>query len=159
REFWVTRPYSWRSLLGAKALFIAAFILTPLLIADIATLAADRFPVPLLGLARFEFARLVILVPFVLLASVTNGTRQFLLALFLLFGVIYATAEFHMYRGLEDRPPLGIPFITIAFPLALVLWQYAVRRAWLVRGIAAAACIYMLVPTASSVSEIGVAHP
>ena len=26
RQFWITRPYSWKSLLGAKALFILAFI-------------------------------------------------------------------------------------------------------------------------------------
>src|SRR5256885_7885270 len=25
-QFWITRPYSWKSLLGAKALFILAFI-------------------------------------------------------------------------------------------------------------------------------------
>ena len=35
RQFWVTRPYRWQSLLGAKALFIAAFVNVPLLLADI----------------------------------------------------------------------------------------------------------------------------
>src|SRR5436309_1801129 len=33
-QFWITRPYSWKSLLGAKALFILAFINIPMLLAD-----------------------------------------------------------------------------------------------------------------------------
>src|SRR5260370_20970353 len=33
-QFWITRPYSWKSLLGAKALFILAFINLPMLLAD-----------------------------------------------------------------------------------------------------------------------------
>src|SRR4051812_14736603 len=31
RQFWVTRPYRWTSLLAAKALFLLAFIHVPLL--------------------------------------------------------------------------------------------------------------------------------
>src|SRR5208337_3681267 len=34
RQFWVTRPYRWTSLLGAKLLFIVAFVSFPLLLAD-----------------------------------------------------------------------------------------------------------------------------
>ena len=34
RQFWVTRPYRWKSLLGAKVLFIAAFVTLPLLLSD-----------------------------------------------------------------------------------------------------------------------------
>src|SRR5207253_7631087 len=40
RQFWITRPYSWKSLLGAKALFILAFINLPMLIADVVILRA-----------------------------------------------------------------------------------------------------------------------
>src|ERR1043166_191352 len=32
RQFWITRPYAWRSLLGAKALFVIAVINLPRLI-------------------------------------------------------------------------------------------------------------------------------
>src|SRR5256885_7745806 len=39
-QFWITRPYSWKSLLGAKALFILAFINLPMLIADVVILRA-----------------------------------------------------------------------------------------------------------------------
>ncbi len=30
RQFWITRPYRWTSLLGAKLLFIVAFVSFPL---------------------------------------------------------------------------------------------------------------------------------
>ena len=34
RQFWLTRPYEWKKLLGAKALFLAVFLYLPLLIAQ-----------------------------------------------------------------------------------------------------------------------------
>lgn len=35
RQFWITRPYEWKKLLAAKALFLAAFIYLPLLLAPV----------------------------------------------------------------------------------------------------------------------------
>src|SRR6266849_8891618 len=43
RQFWITRPYRWRSLLAAKVLFILAFVNLPLLIADRFILPAQGF--------------------------------------------------------------------------------------------------------------------
>ena len=34
RQFWLTRPYEWKSLLGAKILFIVVFVNFPLFVAD-----------------------------------------------------------------------------------------------------------------------------
>src|SRR5437879_8634778 len=34
RQFWVTRPYSWKSLFAAKVLFCAVFLILPFLISD-----------------------------------------------------------------------------------------------------------------------------
>ena len=42
RQFWVTRPYRWTSLLGAKLLFLVAFVSLPLLLADCFILAHAR---------------------------------------------------------------------------------------------------------------------
>ena len=39
RQFWITRPYRWTSLLGAKLLFIGVFVNLPLLAADVIILA------------------------------------------------------------------------------------------------------------------------
>jgi len=38
RQFWITRPYEWKKLLTAKALFFVAFINLPLLIVQVALL-------------------------------------------------------------------------------------------------------------------------
>ena len=35
RQFWITRPYRWQSLLGAKLLFIVAFVNLPILLAHL----------------------------------------------------------------------------------------------------------------------------
>src|SRR6266446_4223480 len=34
RQFWLTRPYSWKSLLAAKALFVFTFVNIPMLAAN-----------------------------------------------------------------------------------------------------------------------------
>src|SRR5690348_7502188 len=138
REFWFTRPYSWRSLMVAKALFVAAFILAPLLMADIVTLALDHFAVSPGDLLWFECCRLLILAPFVLLAALTPGLRSFVLIILLLVLTFFATTEF-LLQGPTDNG--GTPYGTLLFigvPLALAAWQYAQHRRWLVRGVAAA---------------------
>src|SRR3954454_22691378 len=43
RQFWITRPYRWTSLLGAKLLFIGMFVNLPLLAADVIILLAYGF--------------------------------------------------------------------------------------------------------------------
>jgi len=159
REFWFTRPYSWRSLMAAKALFVAVCILAPLLIADLVTLALDNFAVSPGDLLWFEFCRLLILAPFALLAVLTPGLRSFVLIILLLVLSLYAISEFFLRSSAEND---GKPYSTLLFigvPLALAVWQYAQRRRWLVRAIAAAVYIYFLIPMSPGVSPIGAAHP
>src|SRR5260370_21474314 len=43
RLFWVTRPYSWKSLLAAKALFILVFVNLPMSGADIIIMSNNVF--------------------------------------------------------------------------------------------------------------------
>ena len=43
RQFWITRPYQWPALLGAKLLFIAVFILVPFFAAQSLLLAEAGF--------------------------------------------------------------------------------------------------------------------
>jgi hypothetical protein len=161
REFWITRPYSWQSLLAAKVLFVAVFVLAPLLIGDIVTLALAHFQVGALlpHLLWFECLKLLILLPAALLASVTSGIRQFLAGSLLLIFIMYATALLAMRSAFEDAATLWFTLALIAIPAALIVWQYAQRRTWLVRSIAAAAYMASLIPNASSVSVIGTPHP
>src|SRR5713226_5447611 len=41
RQFWRTRPYAWKSLLGAKALFVLAFVNIPMLAANAILIRAN----------------------------------------------------------------------------------------------------------------------
>src|SRR5262245_52525141 len=44
RQFWITRPYRWGSLLAAKLLFMLAFVNLPILLAQWRIVAAGGFP-------------------------------------------------------------------------------------------------------------------
>src|SRR5258708_5732890 len=43
RQFWISRPYGWKSLLGAKALFMVVFVSVPMLVADSVIVTAQGF--------------------------------------------------------------------------------------------------------------------
>ena len=43
-QFWVTRPYRWKSLLGAKILFILVFVNLPIFAARLLALIFEGFP-------------------------------------------------------------------------------------------------------------------
>src|SRR5262249_19848898 len=80
RQFWITRPYSWKSLLAAKMLFIAIFVILPAFIADWAILSAGGFhprtQIPGL-LWRQAVMTSVVLLPAVAVAALTRSLAQF----------------------------------------------------------------------------------
>src|SRR5271157_72092 len=89
RQFWVTRPYSWKSLLAAKLLFAAAFIGLPVLLSDCLTLLANGFnPLTLIPglLLRQAWLAGVLGLPFAV-AALTRTIRDLVLAglVFLIF--------------------------------------------------------------------------
>ena len=43
RQFWLTRPYEWRKLLGAKLLFLLVYLYVPLVIVKLVLLAQAGF--------------------------------------------------------------------------------------------------------------------
>src|SRR6266536_3025901 len=43
RQFWITRPYRWKSLLAAKLLFMLTFVNLPILLAQFGIVAAGGF--------------------------------------------------------------------------------------------------------------------
>src|ERR1039458_197640 len=83
REFWMTRPYRWRTLLGSKLLFAAVFIHVPLLIAGAAILGIHGFQ-PLAYLPQLLWKQIVLAavltVPAMALAALLKNLAQFLLA-------------------------------------------------------------------------------
>lgn len=76
KQWWVTKPYEWTELLGAKLLFIVAFVLGPFLVAQCVLLEEAGFHwheyLPGLGL-NLLFALGFLVGPILALAAVTSG--------------------------------------------------------------------------------------
>jgi hypothetical protein len=140
RQFWITRPYEWRKLLAAKLLGIVMFIHVPLFVAQIALLAYGHFPIgsAILPLLAFHLTfALLLVIPMMAIAAVTAGTGSTTLGLLIiLVAVIGMTAGFSMMPDADlsisafEYAQEGIYTVTC---VAVVLCQYARRRAWLAR--------------------------
>lgn len=87
RQYWLTRPYTWRSLLAAKALFVAVFVNLPVLVTQAGILAAvgisplDHLPALLW---RQVFFSVFLILPAAALAAVTRDQWQVILAVLLI---------------------------------------------------------------------------
>ncbi len=136
RQFWITRPYDWRGLLGAKALFVLTFVNLPLLILQVFLLWHAGFWPPkyfsgLLGLQVLWLA--VVILPAFALAAVTAGVGQFVLTVLglLLYVIAFGTLVSKIpCAGVEGAAsiPASLSFIgAYAAFLAGVLWQYSRR--------------------------------
>ena len=74
RQFWLTRPYEWKKLLGAKALFLLVFLYLPLLIAQcLLLLRAGFHPLSFIPGLLFNLLLItgIIVLPLMAIASVT----------------------------------------------------------------------------------------
>jgi hypothetical protein len=152
RQFWVTRPYSWISLLVSKALFCGLYLVLPAVVSDCLILSAEGFSWTehFTGILwRQAFKASLFLLPAVLLAAVTRNMGQFVLGLLgalgyvLLWGrlghfsetqpvldVVLNASYLGWRRALDDWGPVCL---WVGGGLALVAWQYARRRTALVR--------------------------
>ena len=151
RQFWITRPYEWKSLLGAKLLFIAAFVNLPLLAADVMIIGAYGFrpwaEIPGL-LWRQVLCSVVFLLPVAVVCAVTSGLVQLLSAGFVVFVAVLVWST-----ALPGTTPGGswgaLDWVTLYYAilvaalaaLPILIWQYAARKTWAARGVAAGAAI------------------
>ncbi|MGD0049519.1 MAG: hypothetical protein ABSE42_21210 [Bryobacteraceae bacterium] len=140
RQFWTTRPYSWKSLLAAKLLFVAAFLALPLLLSDCIILLASAYNplelIPGLLWRQCWFAGFLVL-PFAL-AALTRATRELALAglVFYVVAIISITAVSSHFNRNEGVVILGrpgwisdiAPWLLAAAAFSLAVWQYARRR-------------------------------
>jgi len=161
RQFWITRPYSWRSLLSAKLIFILAFINLPMLIAQAVIVHAYgfSFAVELPGLLWSQVLLTIIFVlPILAMSALTNSFVQLIagiltpcviaLALaglsfnfrpqFILIGVAGGLGLLNGHEWV--RSYLIFLIITVA-AAAILFWQYSRRRTIMARGFAVAAWI------------------
>jgi hypothetical protein len=154
REFWPTRPYSWKSLLAAKAMFIFLFVNLPILVAHASILLTHGFH---LG---SEFASLLwnqvlltaaLFLPVAAVGALTTGIVQFLLIGLVTFAVlILLSLRFTLFATTIAGGTWGpMEWIRLSYTLAVValaalailIWQYAYRRTTAARVAAGALVI------------------
>ena len=91
RQYWLTRPISWSSLMLAKLLFVAVFFNLPVLACNLAALLANglspfAYAAPLL--ARQALLILLLILPAMAMAAATRDIGQFAIAIFGAFIVV-----------------------------------------------------------------------
>jgi hypothetical protein len=138
-QYWLCRPYDWRCLLAAKALFVVVFAALPMAAAKAAALAVNGIS-PFSHLATvlstvLLFTASVALIAAVL-ASVTASMLQFLWIL-LGAGALAAAAAFAGH----GTAPLSL-IVTAMAPV--LLFQYRRRRTLLSRGILSGLALLMV---------------
>jgi hypothetical protein len=171
REWWLTSPYSWKSLLAAKALFIVAFVQLPLLFSDLAILAQDRLTPDWHHLAmRQALLALALIVPAAALAALTEGLVTFGLSALVIVMLMAILIPQNNSLGLTRWGSLmWIPNVLVIAALALasvglLLWQYSSRRTWPARAILGAttlccAAVFLLPPAGWAIAVAGRPSP
>ena len=164
RQFWITRPYRWRSLLMAKLLFIFAFVNIPVLLAQlvIPLIAGFSLHAILPGLLWRQFLLFAgVALPVAAVASLTPGTVAFIFtgAILLAIGLNISTVLagvgllwFGTVEWVRDSVVVGA---IIAFAVAIVYWQYSKRSTRISRltglaGLAVAISCYAAIPWTSA---------
>jgi hypothetical protein len=147
-QFWITRPYSWKSLLGAKALFILAFINLPMLLADGVIVRAYGLPLgaELPGLLWSQvLLAIVFVLPIAALSALTSGFVQLIFAILtpciIALGVAIVAPEVVLggFLGGSDWVKAYYVFLVISIAgLAVLVWQYSMRRTAAARSLAVA---------------------
>jgi hypothetical protein len=151
RQFWITRPYWWNSLLAAKVIFILAFVNLPVLIADCFILTAQGFSVgghwtgALWRQIPFTFW---VLLPPLALGSLTRNLGQVIVAILLVvLRMVVNSIPFHSELPGGNTAIGWIQatvdtIVLVAVLSAVVLIQYRSRRTWLARSLFAAFVIF-----------------
>ncbi|HTF23030.1 MAG TPA: hypothetical protein VK937_03815 [Candidatus Limnocylindria bacterium] len=160
-QFWITRPYSWKSLLGAKGLFILAFINLPMLLADGVIVRAYGLPLgaELPGLLWSQvLLAIAFILPIAALSALTGGFVQLIFAILtpcvIALGVAIIAPEVVLggFWGGSDWVKAYYVFLVISIAgLAILVWQYSMRRTAAARSLAVATGILavlgmMLIP-------------
>jgi hypothetical protein len=152
RQFWITRPYAWISLLLAKALFIAAFINVPMLFADAIIVRAYSLHPLTTQLAGLLWSQVLLTVVFLLpiaaLSAITTGFVQLIFAVLaplvaaLLFAIVAPRAALGNFLGPFEWVNFYYAFLVIAVGAFVILvWQYSRRRTTAARAFTIAIAI------------------
>jgi hypothetical protein len=150
-QFWTTRPYSWKSLLGAKVLFILAFISLPMLLADGIIVRAYGLPIgaELPGLLWSQvLLAIVFVLPITALSAVTTGFVQLIFAILtpcviaLCVAIVAPEVVLGGFFGGSDWVKTYYVFLLMSVAASgILVWQYSMRRTAAARFLAVAAGI------------------
>jgi hypothetical protein len=167
RQFWVTRPYEWKKLLGAKTLFLVVFLYLPLLIGQCLLLLQAGFN-PLSFVPGLLFNLLMITAVIVLpLLAVTTVTATFarvtvtlLTAVVCFIGYVAISVYLSDFATIPYRDHVSLP-LTFCFCGVVVVLQYASRRVWVSRLVLVALPILLVLTgmTGSESAEIRRDYP
>ena len=157
RQFWITRPYRWPQLLGAKVLFIAAFLCVPFILAQCMLLREAGLH-PLSHVAGLFFSMLlttgIAVLPMACLAAVTSNFEKTLLALLVLIlfvgGVAYLNSFLPTSSGADFIGDEVTFVVAISVFVAVLFIQYSRRSTALARTLLAALAV-----TFSAIGLIG----
>ena len=109
-QFWITRPYSWSSLFGARIAFIFTFVQIPILLMQLAILIGASFPlwsnVPGLLWTQLLFW-ICMSFPLAALASATSGLVPLVLTILVVPVAGLAVELYFPFVGLELGTALG----------------------------------------------------
>jgi hypothetical protein len=169
RQFWVTRPYLWRSLLAAKLLFIFAFVNIPILLAQISIVIVDRFPL-LANLSGLVWSQillfLVISAPSAALATLTPSLGVFVFIELALISFVVGVQELlprngsTQLGGAEWLRATCCAVLLVGVSAPVLYWQYKNRwtiwSRWLAAaGFVASAMILVAMPwTAALATQV-----
>jgi hypothetical protein len=143
RQFWITRPYEWRELLAAKALFLTAWFGVPYLLVQLYLLAHAGFhPLTLLPgiFAAVLIVGLVFLGTVWSVAAVTSTFARLVLTVLgcflLLVGYMFLTVGWqHGYTPVNPYANVVLLPVLLCGCAAVITLQYATRRVWVARGL------------------------
>ncbi len=120
RQFWITRPYTWPTLLAAKLLFLILFLYLPFFLMQVYLLhhAGLAIAPALPDLLRYHLRLTAIFVlPFVAIATVTSTFAR--LAISLLVALLYLSGVLASAAYLFEKrmtPPYVEPFAPSSSP-------------------------------------------
>jgi hypothetical protein len=151
RQFWITRPYSWKSLMGAKLLFVLIFVNLPIFLADGVIIHAYGLPLrtEMFGLLWSQvLLDIVFVIPIAVLSTLTAGFVQLLFAILMpcVVGLGVAIAAPEMVLGRFSGGPDWVNHYFAMFVVgvagsAILIWQYSTRRTITGRSLAIASGI------------------
>jgi len=159
KQFWITRPYRWQSLLTAKLAFIVVFASLPVFLTHAAALTFMGFS-PASWFAPLVSASVRLFIAALLaaaLACVTRGTAQFtLLGLLALVGGAFLFERILWRWSLESLPE-DWPFVATAaaaIALSVLLVEYRTRLTVAGRILGVGACL-LFAPLLTFTPETG----